>query len=105
VLRALYDPTQALATTPVTVTGFVAPAGDGFTGGYSVARMVINCCAADANPMQIHVEGTAPVPENTWVSAVVTAVPGSGSAANNYVPTVIVLSMTTVPQPADPYEH
>nr|WP_275889212.1 TIGR03943 family protein [Nakamurella flavida] len=105
VLRALYDPTQQLATTPVTVTGFIAPAGDGFSGGWSIARMVINCCAADANPMQIHLEGTAPAPENTWVSAVVTTVPGTGSAANNYVPTVTLVSLTTVLQPADPYEH
>ena len=105
VLRALYDPAQTLVSTPVTVIGFLAPAGDGFDGGYSIARMVISCCAADANPMQVHVEGTAPLPENTWVSAVVTVVPGTGVAGNNYVPTVAVVSMSTVAQPDDPYEH
>jgi uncharacterized repeat protein (TIGR03943 family) len=105
VLRALYDPGASLADHPVTVTGFVAPAGDGFTGGWTIARMVISCCAADASPVQLHVDGDAPVATDTWVEAVVTAVPGTGGPDNFYVPTVQVHSLRSVPQPADPYEH
>jgi uncharacterized membrane protein YcgQ (UPF0703/DUF1980 family) len=55
--------------------------------------------------MQAHVEGTAPLPVNTWVTAVVTAVPGTGTIENNYVPTVQVTSVTPIDQPSDPYEH
>ena len=73
VLRALYDNEQSVSTTPVTVTGFIADAGTGQNGGYTIARVVINCCAADANPMRVHVTGTAPYPANTWVNAVVLA--------------------------------
>ena len=73
---------------PVTVTGFIAPAGDGYTDGYTIARMVISCCAADANPMQLHVDGDAPFPSNTWVEAVVTVVPNTATMDNGYVPTV-----------------
>ncbi|MBM9467139.1 TIGR03943 family putative permease subunit [Nakamurella leprariae] len=105
VLRALYDPGHSLADHPVTVTGFVAPAGDGFDGGWSIARMVISCCAADATPVQLHVDGDAPLPSDTWVEAVITAVPGTGNADNFYVPTVQVHALRTVAQPADPYEH
>ena len=105
VQRALYDASGSVSNHPVTVIGFLAPAGTGFGDGYSVARLALSCCAADANPYRLHVEGAAPYPDNTWVQAVVTAVPGSGSAANNYVPTVNVASMTRIAQPADPYEH
>jgi uncharacterized membrane protein YcgQ (UPF0703/DUF1980 family) len=105
VLRALYDNTGSVAKTPVTVTGFIADAGTGQTGGYTIARVVISCCAADANPMRVHVTGDAPFPPNTWVNAVVLAEPGTGTMANDYVPTVTVQSMTQTSQPSDPYEH
>lgn len=105
VLRALYDADRSVVTTPVTVTGFIAPASDGYTGGYTVARLVISCCAADASPMQLHVEGTAPAPEGAWVNAVVTAQDGTANQANDYVPTVVVTSMRPTGQPSDPYEH
>jgi uncharacterized repeat protein (TIGR03943 family) len=105
VLRALYDADNSVQDTAVTVTGFIAPAGDGYSGGYTVARMVISCCAADANPMQLHIAGDAPLPSNTWVNAVVTVVPDTANLDNGYVPTVTLTSMTTTNQPDDPYEH
>ena len=105
VLRALYDADRSVVTTPVTVTGFIAPSSDGYTGGYTVARLVISCCAADASPMQLHVEGTAPAPEGAWVNAVVTAQDGTANQANDYVPTVSVTSVSPTDQPNDPYEH
>lgn len=105
VLRSLYDADNSLDGTPVTVVGFIAPAGDGYDGGYTIARMVISCCAADANPMQLHVEGDAPYPTNTWVQAVVTNVANTGTMDNDYVPTVTINSMRSVDLPDDPYEH
>ena len=74
----------------MTVTGFIAPAGEGYTDGYTIARMVISCCAADANPMQLHVAGDAPFPANTWVHAVVTVDADTATLDNGYVPTVAV---------------
>jgi uncharacterized repeat protein (TIGR03943 family) len=105
ILRALYDADNSVEGIPVTVTGFIAPPGDGYTDGYTVARIVISCCAADANPMQLHIAGDAPFPANTWVDAVVTVVPNTATIDNGYVPTVTMTSMTPVPQPDDPYEH
>ena len=105
VLRALYDADNSVQGKAVTVTGFIAPGGDGYSGGYTIARMVISCCAADANPMQLHVAGEAPLPSNTWVNAVVTVVPNTATMDNGYVPTVTLTSMTTTGQPDDPYEH
>ncbi len=105
VLRALYDADGSVDGVPVTLTGFIAPPGDGFSDGYTIARMVISCCAADANPMQVHVAADAPLPSDTWVQAVVTAVPNTATIDNGYVPTVTITSINPVPQPADPYEH
>ncbi len=105
VQRALYDSTGSVTNRSVTVLGFIAPAGTGFTDGYSIARLVISCCAADGNPMQLHGAGSAPFPPNTWVQAVVSAIPGSGTPANYYVPTVKITSISKIGQPSDPYEH
>jgi uncharacterized repeat protein (TIGR03943 family) len=105
VLRALYDADNSVQDVPVTVTGFIAPAGEGYSDGYTIARMVISCCAADANPMQLHVAGDATLPANTWVDAVVTVVADTATLDNGYVPTVTLTSLTPVDQPDDPYEH
>lgn len=105
VLRALYDADNSLTGHPVTVVGFIAPPGDGYTSGYTIARMVISCCAADANPMQLHVDGPAPYPVNTWVSAVVSPVDNTATLDNGYVPTVTVTSLSQIDQPSDPYEQ
>lgn len=105
VMRALYDGDESVSDTPVTLTGFIAPAGDGFIGGYTIARLVVSCCAADASPMQVHVDGTAKFPVNTWVTAVVTADSGTASVDNGYVPTADITAIAQTSQPADPYEH
>lgn len=105
VMRALYDGGGSVSNNDITVIGFIAPAGDGYAGGFSLARMTISCCAADASPMRLHVVGTATYPSNTWVTAVVSAQAGTASAENDYVPTVDLTSMTQISQPPDPYEH
>jgi hypothetical protein len=53
--------------------------------------------------MRVHVDGPPPFPENTWVRAVMTAYPGSGTLANEYVPTASVASIVKTGQPDDPY--
>lgn len=104
-MRSLYDSHQSVVKNPVTLTGFIAPAGQGFHDGYTVARMAISCCAADANPIRIHLAGKPPFPTNTWVSVVATSVAGTAGTANNYVPTANAISVKQIQQPSDPYEH
>lgn len=105
VLRALYDGDDSVSDSNITVTGFIAPAGDGYTNGYSLARLTISCCAADASPLRVHVDGAPKFPTDTWVTAVVSAQPGTADQDNNYVPTVDLTAISRVRQPADPYEH
>lgn len=105
IMRALYDGQDSASDNDITVIGFIAPPGDGYTGGYTLARMTISCCAADATPMQIHLTGTAKYPVNTWVTAVVSANKGTASDHNDYVPAADLTSMSPISQPSDPYEH
>lgn len=105
VMRALYDGDNSVSDNDITVVGFIAPAGDGYPDGYSLARMTISCCAADASPMRIHLAGAAKYPVNTWVRAVVSADTGTAGADNDYVPTADLTSMSPIAQPSDPYEH
>ncbi|MET3807568.1 uncharacterized membrane protein YcgQ (UPF0703/DUF1980 family) [Nakamurella sp. UYEF19] len=105
IMRALYDGGDSVSDNNITVVGFIAAPGDGYTGGYSLARMTISCCAADASPMRVHVDSAAKYPVNTWVSAVISAQTGTASADNDYVPTVDLVSISTITQPSDPYEH
>jgi hypothetical protein len=105
VMRALYDGADSASNNDITVIGFIAPPGDGYTDGYSLARMTISCCAADASPMRVHLRGPAKYPPDTWVSAVISAQPGTASTDNDYVPAADLTSMTKISQPSDPYEH
>ncbi|MDQ2737227.1 MAG: TIGR03943 family protein [Actinomycetota bacterium] len=105
VMRALYDGQNSASDNDLTVIGFIAPTGDGYPQGFSLARVTISCCAADASPLRVHIDGTARYPVDTWVSAVISARPGTAGADNDYVPTVDVTSMVPIAQPADPYEH
>ncbi|RIJ70660.1 TIGR03943 family protein [Nakamurella silvestris] len=105
VMRTLYDAQDSTSKGSFVIQGFIVPVSKGYDSGYGIARLVISCCAADANPMQVHIEGDAPLPVNTWVTATVTAVAQTGNRENQYVPTVTVTSMDTISQPKDPYEH
>lgn len=101
--RSLYDAAYSTATTDIKLTAFVARSScDG--NGYSLARLGIACCAADAFVQRVHVDGLPTLPLNTWVTAIVRAVKDSGDEGTNYVPTVTVISLTPIDQPADPYE-
>lgn len=102
VQRALYAP-DTVAGIPVTVTGFIAAPAYGYDGGYSVAQLIISCCAADARAMRIQVDGPRPFPEDTWVDVVLTVRPETGTLANGYVPEAVALSIARIEAPADPY--
>lgn len=105
----IYDPDESVRDDKVTITGFIAPAGRDFPDGYFIARLLITCCAADAQSVRIFVPGSAPYPPNTWVDAVVTAEPGTAATraknGDGYTPTATVHAITRTDQPAHPYEQ
>ena len=64
--RVQQDRTQAIARRPVTMTGFVTPASA--KDEWYLTRLILSCCAADAQSMKVKVYGVAPPKADTWVS-------------------------------------
>lgn len=101
--RALYDSSYSVVDNDVQVVGFIVPSKCD-DGGYSLVRLAISCCAADAFTLRVHIEGAPPLPANAWVKAVVRAVKDTGDEGNNYLPTATMISYQQIPVPDNPYE-
>ncbi len=101
--RAVFDE-GSLAGREVALTGFVTvgPAGETF-----LTRMVANCCAADARPVKVGLEGDVPpdLGADTWLRVTGHYTPTRGTDAVNggTIPYVEVVTATPIPTPADPY--
>jgi putative membrane protein len=105
-MRAVADSTGALDNRTITVIGFTlsGPAGP------DLGRVVIVCCAADAQLARIHLAGpaaatAASLPEDTWLRVEGTVVPGSSTAASSFVPTLNITSATKIDRPANTYAY
>jgi uncharacterized repeat protein (TIGR03943 family) len=99
VLRTVWGASDTLRGRRLVVVGFVArPTGTGFV----LARLVITCCAADAEPYDLDIVTSlrAP-PTGTWVA--VTARFVGPSHADKVVPVLDSARFVPVAQPSDPY--
>jgi len=106
VMRAAADSTNSLAGRSITLTGFTLHGSD----QVDLARVVIVCCAADAQLARIHLTGpAAPAvadhPEDTWLQIEGQIVPGSSHAEDGFIPTMTVTSATPVDKPANTYAY
>ncbi|MGN9845879.1 TIGR03943 family putative permease subunit [Nonomuraea sp. H19] len=97
-----YDPAGELAGRRVRLTGFVVASKT----GWHLARMRINCCAADALALEVAVEG-APAPrEDSWVRVTGTWIPWEDGIPAEYEPPAIAaIDVIGVQPPAEPYEE
>jgi uncharacterized repeat protein (TIGR03943 family) len=106
VMRAATDSGRSLNDRLVTITGFTMKDD----GGVYLARVVIVCCAADAQLAKLHLSGpgaaiAAGYPEDTWLRIEATLVPGSATPATRFVPTMTVTAVTKVDKPANTYAY
>ena len=103
ITRSVWDSSGSLVGRTVALTGFVVHDN----GTDYVARLVITCCAADATPMKVALTGRQAdeLPDDQWIQVTGVLRPGSATEANGYTPTMIVSALTTVDEPADPYEY
>jgi putative membrane protein len=101
--RAAADSTNSLDGRLVAITGFTMKYPD----STDLARVVIICCAADAQLARIHLSGpaVASYPEDTWLRVEGHVVPGTSQAATNYIPTMAVSSATRIDKPANTYAY
>ncbi|WP_445167235.1 TIGR03943 family putative permease subunit [Mycolicibacterium sp. Dal123E01] len=88
----------------VTTTGFTMHDGD----RVDLAKIVIICCAADAQLARLHLSGPAAVsaaalPENTWLRVEGTVPAGQTYSGTSSIPTLEVSSITRIDPPANTY--
>jgi putative membrane protein len=106
VMRAAADSANTLDGRLITVTGFTLRYPD----GTDLGRVVIVCCAADAQLARIHLSGpavsdAAGYPEDTWLRLEGTVVPGTSAASTNFIPTLAVSRVTRIDKPANTYAY
>jgi uncharacterized repeat protein (TIGR03943 family) len=96
---------QALAGRRVRLVGFVIP---GPRREPYLARLVMGCCAAGAQPVKIGLTGDLPgvLTADTWVEVVgvYTEQVGRDPVSGASIPYVSVVEVTTIEPPAQPYE-
>jgi uncharacterized repeat protein (TIGR03943 family) len=105
-MRAATDSTNSLDGRLITLSGFTLKYPD----STDLGRVVIVCCAADAQLARVHLSGPAVAeaagyPEDTWLQVEGTVVPGSSTAATNFIPTVAVSSVKRIDKPANTYAY
>ncbi|MFF4547806.1 TIGR03943 family putative permease subunit [Streptomyces sp. NPDC001435] len=72
--RVQQDRKQAIKGRSIQMTGFVTP--DKQAGSWYLTRIILTCCAADAQSIKIRIHGRPALPPNTWVSVTGTWHPG-----------------------------
>jgi putative membrane protein len=106
VMRAAADSANSLGGRLITVTGFTLR----YPAGTDLGRVVIVCCAADAQLARVHLSGPAAAeasgyPEDTWLQVEGTIEPGTSVASTNFIPTMAVSHVTRIDKPANTYAY
>lgn len=103
--RAIWEDGRSLAGRRVQLTGFLTTDRD---GEQYLARLVLNCCAADARPIKVGMIGDTPIglPDDAWVEVIGTYTDQTGVDPINEatIPYLQVEHWQQVPAPSSPYE-
>ncbi|HEY2671017.1 MAG TPA: TIGR03943 family protein, partial [Rugosimonospora sp.] len=103
--RAVFDHGRSLTGRQVTLSGFLL--GNG-SGRWYLTRMVITCCAADAQPVKVGLTGAVPagLRANDWLEATGTYTDQRDKDPVNgqTIPYLSVASSTPIPAPAQQYD-
>jgi uncharacterized repeat protein (TIGR03943 family) len=105
-MRAATDSAGTLDDRLITVTGFTLSG----SGDPDLGRVVIVCCAADAQLARIHLAGpsaatAASYPEDTWLRVEGTVARGRSTEASSFIPTLSITSVTKVDRPPNTYSY
>ena len=105
-MREAQDTTGALTNRTITVTGFVLNEAQ----GVDLGRIVIICCAADAQLARIHLRGPAAaqaagLPDNTWLRVEGEVMPAPRQPHSVTIPTLQATAVTRIDAPANPYDY
>ena len=105
-MREAHDTTGSLTNRPITVTGFVLNEAQ----GVDLGRIVIICCAADAQLARIHLRGPAAggasgLPDNTWLRVQGQVIPAPRQPNSPAIPTLQATAVTRIDAPPNPYAY
>ncbi|MGO8850292.1 TIGR03943 family putative permease subunit [Mycobacterium sp.] len=105
-MREAQDTTGSLTNRPITVTGFVLNEAQ----GVDLGRIVIICCAADAQLARIHLRGPAAahaagLPDNTWLRVEGQVTPAPRQPNSVTIPTLQATTVARIDAPANPYAY
>jgi putative membrane protein len=103
--RAVYDHGHSLANRRIEVTGFITV---GPRGAPYLTRMVLSCCAADAQPIKVGLSGQVPsaLQPDTWLDIIGTYTDKQirDDVNGGPIPFLDVTQATRIPAPHDQYE-
>jgi uncharacterized repeat protein (TIGR03943 family) len=102
--RAVFDAGHTLSGRHVQLTGFLTAAPG---GGWYLTRMLVTCCAADAQPIKVGLAGDVPgAHADAWVTVVgdYTTRTATDTVNGATIPFLTVVSAQPTTQPANPYE-
>ncbi|MCX4586221.1 TIGR03943 family protein [Streptomyces sp. NBC_01481] len=104
--RAVYDHGRSLDGRRIKITGFVTLDGN---GAPYLTRMVLNCCAADAQPVKIGLSGQIPpvMQPDTWleVTGTYTSKQTKDPVNDGVIPFINISQARPVPAPHNEYEE
>ncbi|WHT20920.1 TIGR03943 family protein [Crossiella sp. CA-258035] len=103
--RVVWDDSGTLNGRDVRLTGFMYRD----KGVNYLVRMVIGCCAADAQPMKVRLDGPRvpelkEIPADSWLELTGRVQPGTATEANAYTPAFDVSEIKPISAPAEQYE-
>ncbi|MFJ4513094.1 TIGR03943 family putative permease subunit [Streptomyces sp. NPDC088816] len=99
--RVQQDRTRAIEGRTVRLTGFVTSGRQG--GSWTLNRIIISCCAADAQSVKVRIHGTPAPPANTWVAVAGTWHPGGTLGTSSAPAALDARSVKKVAKPANAY--
>ena len=103
VTRSAWDDANTLNDRTVRMSGFIVRDKNSTL----MARLVMGCCAADATPVRVRLEGepsASGYAVDSWVEVTGRIQPGTATEANSYTPSLTVASIKQIPIPEMPYE-
>ena len=99
--RAEWDTAASMKGRTVRLTGFVTR---GDNGTWSIARLLVACCAADAQALKVQIRGADAPAADTWVTVTGTWRPAGRPGTDAARPVLDAESVKRVAAPSDPYE-
>ncbi|MFD3378566.1 MULTISPECIES: TIGR03943 family putative permease subunit [unclassified Streptomyces] len=99
--RAEWDTGASMKDRTVRLTGFVTRDDD---GTWYIARLLVTCCAADAQALKVEIRDADAPAADAWVTVTGTWHPTGKPGSDTARPVLNATSVKRIPTPSDPYE-